>query len=241
MNCRGQDKKAFMNCFAMIIRIMYQNKYREVHVKAFNTGKLEIPGVPDDNILEIVRAKVLQYLGPHLTTPEITYVKVNGVSSDEVVLVNSGFNCGFCINLNILYRILKSKKYGIETSYDSCHYPGVKCKYYYKNSYPETHELQNGRIEQEDFGMKLSKLEMSKKYTSAPFMIFSTGNCLVVGNCPDTVLVHVFEFMKRLLHNEYNHIYMPPSEAPKPKNKKQRKKTSIMTLSYFNSITGLST
>ena len=59
MNCRGKQKKAFMNCFAIIIRFQYKGEFREVHVKVFNTGKLEIPGVPDDNMLRLVREKVI--------------------------------------------------------------------------------------------------------------------------------------------------------------------------------------
>lgn len=37
MNCRGKPKKAFMNCFAIIIRFHYKGEFREVHVKVFNT------------------------------------------------------------------------------------------------------------------------------------------------------------------------------------------------------------
>jgi len=29
----------------MILRFPYQGKYKEIHVKVFNTGKLEIPGI----------------------------------------------------------------------------------------------------------------------------------------------------------------------------------------------------
>ena len=45
---RKKKKGAFYNCFAIILRIMYKEKYKEVHVKIFNTGKLEIPGIQND-------------------------------------------------------------------------------------------------------------------------------------------------------------------------------------------------
>ena len=42
---RKKKKGAFYNCFAIIMRILFQGgEYKEVHVKIFNTGKLEIPG-----------------------------------------------------------------------------------------------------------------------------------------------------------------------------------------------------
>ena len=33
------------------MRILYKGEYKEVHVKIFNTGKLEIPGIQDDQLL----------------------------------------------------------------------------------------------------------------------------------------------------------------------------------------------
>jgi hypothetical protein len=237
MNCRGKQKKAFMNCFAIIIRFRYEGEFREVHVKVFNTGKLEIPGVPEDEMLDMVRLKVVEYLQPHLGVEKLDYVRKNGIDSDEDVLINSGFHCGFCINQKTFYGILRSEKYGIETSYDSCHYPGIRCKYYYRNYLPESHPDQNGRICAEDAGIKLSQLEMSKKYTCVSFMIFSTGNCLVVGNCSKSVLLHVFEFMKRMLIDEYKYVCLPtPSASAKLKKKKQRKKTVVMNSAYYSAI-----
>lgn len=238
MNCRGKQKKAFMNCFAIIIRFKYKEEFREVHVKVFNTGKLEIPGVPDDNMLRLVREKVIEYLQPFLeTTKPLEYIKGSGDDGDEDVLINSGFHCGFCIDQKVFYAILRSDKYGIETSYDSCHYPGIRCKYYYRNDLAKDHPDQ-GRICLEDNGIKLSQLELSKKYTCVSFMIFSTGNCLVVGNCSNVVLVHVFEFIKRTLEVEYGAICLPnESVVTKLKKKKQRKKTVHMQMHYYSSST----
>ena len=259
MNCRGKQKKAFMNCFAIIIRLKYKGEFREVHVKVFNTGKLEIPGVPDDNMLKLVREKVIEYLQPHLdiehirpengigqfhenpnnhepnnTANRLQYIKGCSDDGDEDVLINSGFHCGFCIDQKSFYSILRSEKYGIETSYDSCHYPGIRCKYYYRNDLPKDHPNQ-GRICLEDNGIKLSQLELSKKYTCVSFMIFSTGNCLVVGNCSNSVLLHVFEFIKRTLEVEYGAICSPnESVATKLKKKKQRKKTVHMQMHYYS-------
>lgn len=237
MNCRGKPKKAFMNCFAIIIRFFYDGEFREVHVKVFNTGKLEIPGVPDDKMLDVVRAKVIENLQPHFTTT-LHYIQESD-EDEENVLINSDFRCGFFINQKAFYGILKSDKYGIETSYDSCHYPGIRCKYYYRNNLPSDHPDQDGRICEEDVGIKLSQLELSNKYTCVSFMIFSTGSCLIVGNCSKRVLVHVYDFMKRLLMTEYRQIAIPSeSVSTKLKKKKQRKKTVSMNASYLNAIMG---
>ena len=51
MNCRGKVKNAFYNCFAIIIRFKFEGVFREIHIKVFNTGKLEIPGILNTEIL----------------------------------------------------------------------------------------------------------------------------------------------------------------------------------------------
>ena len=48
---RTKKRSAFYNCFVIIVRILDENKFKEVHVKVFNTGKLEIPGIRDDKLL----------------------------------------------------------------------------------------------------------------------------------------------------------------------------------------------
>lgn len=233
MNCRGKVKKAFMNCFAMIIRFRYEGVFREIHVKVFNTGKLEIPGVLNSQILDIVRAKVVACLQPFINTP-LGYIEN---LATENVLINSNFNCGFFIHREKLYAVLRGDKYGIETSYDPCIYPGIKCKYYYNNALDPDSPNQNGRIPNSE-NMKLSELEVNKQYTEVSFMIFRTGSCLIVGNCTEEVLMHIFGFIKIMLREEYANI-MVANEAPvnKSKKNKMRKKNVQVSSDYYSTIT----
>ena len=234
MNCRGKVKKAFMNCFAMIIRFRFDDAFREIHVKVFNTGKLEIPGILNAKILGIVREKVVACLQPFMDKP-LGYIEN---AATENVLINSNFNCGFFIHREKLYSVLRGEKYGIETSYDPCIYPGIKCKYYYNNELPPDSEYQNGCIPVSDGVMKLSELEVNKKYTEVSFMIFRTGSCLIVGNCSEAILMHIFEFIKQVLRDEYVNI-MVTNEAPVNKSKKTklRKKNVNVSREYFSTIT----
>jgi TATA-box binding protein (TBP) (component of TFIID and TFIIIB) len=234
MNCRGKVKKAFMNCFAIILRFRFEGAFREIHVKIFNTGKLEIPGILNSEILDIIRKKVIETLQPFLDTP-LGYIEN---TSTENVLINSNFNCGFFINREAIYTILRSEKYGIETSYDPCIYPGIKCKYYYNNHIDMDSAEQNGRIPKSEINMKMSELEINKKYTEVSFMIFRTGSCLIVGNCSEEILMHIFEFIKKVLKTEYANIAVD-NETPvcKSKKAKLRKKNVNVSGDYYTAIT----
>ena len=115
-----------------------------------------------------------------------------GVGCGSYKPINLNFKCGFFINRDKLYNILKNK-YKVETAYDPCSYPGVKCKFYYNNF---NNNLQDGTIAIEDRSMKMNELIESKKYTEVSFMIFRTGSCLIIGNCNETVLYYIYDLSK---------------------------------------------
>ena len=231
MNCRGKIKNAFYNCFAMILRFEYQGAFREIHVKIFNTGKLEIPGILNTELLDIVKKMILEYIEPHLTE-KLDFIEND---SEDNVLINSNFNCGYYINRERLHAILRSDKYSIESAYDPCSYPGVKCKYYFNNELGFDIALQKGQISREDRSMKLSDLDDNKKYTEVSFMIFRTGSCLIVGNCNEKILKFIFEFIKVILQEEYNQIKVANDEpSTKIKKTKLRKKNVFMSENYYS-------
>lgn len=230
MNCRGKVKNAFYNCFAIILRFLYLDVFREIHVKVFNTGKLEIPGVLNSELFDIIKRRILETIQPNVETL-LDYIETD---SEENVLINSNFNCGYYINRDIMHSILRSDKYRIESAYDSCSYPGVKCKFYFNNEIGFDTEKQLGQISADDRSMKMSELGDNNKYTEVSFMIFRTGSCLIVGNCTERILKFVFEFIKKILETEYSLICVTTDEnVNKIKKLKIRKKMINITNVYF--------
>ena len=226
MNCRGKVKNAFYNCFALIMRFRYEEAYKEIHVKVFNTGKLEIPGILNDKILNDVKNLIITFIQPHIDN-EIYYIEKD---IEDNVLINSNFNCGYFINRDKLYSIIKGNKYRIETAYDPCSYPGVKCKFYFNNHKPFDTDVQKGLIEEADRNMKQYELDGNKKYTEISFMVFRTGSCLIVGNCTEKILRFVYDFIKQILYDEYVHISVSGDVEPvKEKKVKLRKKMITVT------------
>jgi TATA-box binding protein (TBP) (component of TFIID and TFIIIB) len=126
---RSKKKSAFYNCFVVIMRIKENNKYKEIHVKVFNTGKLEIPGIRCDKLLIRVMNLLVETLKPLTEIDDLHYNE----DSCQTVLINSNFNCGFYINREKLFDILKYK-YHINSVFDACSYPGIQCKYIYEDT-----------------------------------------------------------------------------------------------------------
>jgi hypothetical protein len=229
LTSKAKVKNAFYNCFAMTIRFL-KEEYHEIHVKVFNTGKLEIPGIVNGGLLDIIKENIVRILTPLLPTP-LAFVATN---EDNNVLINSNFNCGFHIKREVLHHILKSK-YHIETSYDPCSYPGIKSKYYYNMNLPE--EQQNGTIDGLDRDMKRSELEGNKKYREVSFMVFRTGSCLIVGNCSEQILFTVYRFIRKVLQDEYQTIRIPnEGKFIKEKKTKTKKIKHTFDLNYHSSL-----
>lgn len=216
LSYRCKKKSAFYNCFVIILRMKIQNIFKEFHVKVFNTGKLEIPGVQSESVFQLILNQVIETLQPHLKEEGLGYKD----DTNETVLINSNFNCGFFVNRENLYDILKFK-YNIQCIFDPCSYPGIQCKFYYN---PDM-EVQNGcQISEENKHLYTNIMEVS-------FMIFRTGSVLIVGRCDENVLFIVYEFLKNILTNEYKNICqqnIKPSEDEvfilKDKKKKIRRK-----------------
>ena len=51
LNTRCKIKSAFYNCFVIVFRVKIEDQFKEIHIKIFNTGKLEIPGIKNDQLL----------------------------------------------------------------------------------------------------------------------------------------------------------------------------------------------
>lgn len=223
MSYRCKKKSAFYNCFVLILRLKVENIFKEFHVKVFNTGKLEIPGIQCENVFNIILKQVLDILQPYIEDPLMYKDDTN-----ETVLINSNFNCGFFINRELLFDILKFK-YNIHCIYDPCSYPGIQCKFYYN---PDI-GIQNGcQISEEN-------RHLYKNIREVSFMIFRTGSVLIVGRCDENVLILIYEFLKIILNNEFNVICQKNIKSNninpiliKDKKKKIRRKN--ITISIIN-------
>jgi TATA-box binding protein (TBP) (component of TFIID and TFIIIB) len=228
INSRGKVKNAFYNCFALCIRFVYNDVFKEMHVKVFNTGKLEIPGITNHDILGIIKEIVINILQPHISNT-LSFNDCNGTGN---VLINSNFTCGYTIDREKLQNILKGKKYNIETAYDPCSYPGVKCKYYYNNELLRSE--QTGSMMRSDDILTMEQLSKSNKYTVVSFMIFRTGSVLIVGNCNEEELNHIYVFIRRILEEEYDELFViGEPQVIKDKTLKIRKRKITINDEFF--------
>lgn len=256
---KEKTSNVFYNCIAIIARFLYEGVFKEIHVKIFNTGKLEIPGILNVEILEIIKNVVISIIKPHMHEEEELFFMESCKADDENaknILINSNFNCGFYIDREKLQHIM-SNKYGIETAYDPCSYPGVKCKFYFKNDVGFDINVQKGirtKVECQaidenvDTSPATSKEKVDKKavrkgeliaknkYSEISFMIFRTGSVLISGSISEKILKFVYHFIKEILMIEYKEIYISGEKFFRLKNIKGKKININVTPDFFKKI-----
>ena len=221
---RCKRKSAFYNCFVVILRLLHNNVYKEIHVKVFNTGKLEIPGIQDSTILDKVLTLLVDILTPIIIKADVAEESLKFIDSkSETVMINSNFSCGYYINREKLYKLLKYK-YKINSNFDPCSYPGIQCEFYY-----------DMQILSEQPGIQPSHERVGNTdvlpVTKVSFMIFRTGSVLIVGKCSEEMLYQIYNFLCRMFETEYDDIKWTSngsdsvnSVKPKEKTRKMRKK-----------------
>ena len=215
---RVKKKGAFYNCFVLIIRIKENDIFREIHVKIFNTGKLEIPGIQKDSTLYITLNLLVKYLQPFC--PKYLEYKKENIST---VLINSNFSCNHFINRQRLAEILKYN-YKIHVVFDPCSYPGIQCKFYYNTK----NLIHDGVCKCKNRCNKKGKGTGENECLEISFMIFRTGSILIVGNCEEPVLNIIYNFLKIMLGKEYLKITQGINiKNMEKKMKKPRKRTLL--------------
>jgi len=215
LSYRSKKKRAFFNCFVVILRLFNKDTFKEVHVKVFNTGKLEIPGIQDDDLLHDVLELLVDILKPYIGN-DLAFIE----DKSETVLINSNFNCGYYIDRHKLHDLLKFK-YRINSNFDACSYPGIQSKFYYDTTLSTN--LQTGQQ------------PTHKNFHEISFMIFRTGSVLVVGKCENDILYHIYDFLKGILETNYIEICSPGTElrdneaiALEKGNKKKKPRKKIV-------------
>ena len=216
MSYRIKKRGAFYNCFVLIMRVKCTNgNYKEAHIKVFNTGKLEIPGIQQNTFLDLVLKKLICVLSPYIDNLQVIHEKT------ETVLINSNFTSNFFIDRHALSDILKFK-YNIHVVYDPCSYPGIQCKFYFNSKNKEHIGICNC-TKRCDKSTR-DKLNPKAQCSEISFMIFRTGSVLIVGHCSEKTLKIIYNYVKHILITEFLNIYIEGDAIKKNKSKRVWKK-----------------
>jgi len=200
-------KTSFFNQASIVVRREISPLvWKEINVKLFRNGGIQMTGVRSMEM----SADTLRWLVAFLqrTCAEPVFETTPVIQKEQIQLVNTDFSIGAKIRRDVLHRIL-SDEYGLNSSYESAIYQGVKTKYFYNSCRPAGHppgicpcpQLCKGTGEGGAIGH-------CKKITISPFQ---TGQVIITGARTMEQINEGYEFIKsvftahaeRILRKQY--------------------------------------
>lgn len=121
------------------------------------------------------------------------------------IMLNSNFVCNFSVDQGAFKTIL-NRKYRLTTTYMPMTYPGMRCHFLLRRGVPLERALQPGYCDPEDRHLPAKSVAFARKYVTATFILFRTGNAFLRGSFSEEVMKFVYRQFKRILVDEYPNI-----------------------------------
>jgi len=128
---RKRVKKTFFNQSSLVVRLLIeQDQWKEVNIKLFSNGGVQMTGVPDDR----TGRNAIEWLASHVEKSyEGVFPTPRRIHKYETQLVNSDYSIGVPIRREKLHKILVDT-YGLFSTFESTIYQGVNTKFYYNKA-----------------------------------------------------------------------------------------------------------
>jgi len=212
-----ESKKSFFNQATLVVRreISDQN-WKEINVKLFRNGGVQMTGVRSIEMSGDTIRWLINYINTTCTEAQV-FASTPNITKEEIQLINTDFSIGAKVRRDNLHRIL-SEKYGLNSSYESAIYQGVKTKFFYNAQRAATTPPGVCRCPSLCKGTgDGSVIGECKKITISPFQ---TGQVIITGARAMEQINEAYEFIKRVFSDNADEIlrkvYVLPPDAAAP-------------------------
>ena len=210
-------KTSFFNQATIIVRReVSPMNWKEINVKIFRNGGVQMTGIRSIEMSSDTIRWLLQHL---LATckAEPIFTGEAVIHKEQIQLINTDFSIGAKVRRDILHRIL-SDNYGLNSSYESAIYQGVKTKYFYNAERPADKPQGICPCERLCKGTgDGSKIGECKKITISPFQ---TGQVIITGARTMEQINEAYEFIKRVFTDHAEEILRKQYILPTPASSK---------------------
>lgn len=188
------NTRHFQNSASVIVSI---DKSKEVNIKLFINGKLQLTGVP----LEEDGIRAVKILSDYIYDKYSIKMTIFDYST---VMINTCYDLGFHINREVLYDIFINR-YNLIAVFDTEGYPGVRVHYFYNDATKLTTkegqcvcpELCEGSADGTGFG-KCKRISVA---------IFQSGKVIIAGGCRTVEPIeNAYRFINAIMKNIKNEV-----------------------------------
>jgi TATA-box binding protein (TBP) (component of TFIID and TFIIIB) len=192
---KPEKKKTFFNQVTLHV-----NCDKNVNVKLFNNGKIQMTGLKYLDHGSKVLEKLIPIIKSLDSTNELKIFNHSDISVQpmNIVLINSDFDIKYKIQRDILHREIVDA--GMYSSYEPCIYPGVNIKYFFNSNQSDgickCSSMCNGKGDGcSDGGCK--------KITVA---VFKSGKIIITGARSNEQLELAYNFITKFINDRKDKV-----------------------------------
>lgn len=224
-----ESKSSFFNQATLVVRREVSPLiWKEVNVKIFRNGGVQMTGVRSLDMA----SDVLRWLLAHLLatcTSDPIFDGTPLIHKEQTQLINTDFSIGAKVRRDVLHKIL-TEVYGLNSSYESAIYQGVKTKYFFNAKRPA--DKPNGICPCPTLCKGTgdgSKIGQCKKITISPFQ---TGNGIITGAREMVQIFEAYDFIQEVFTRHADAVlrkmYVLPTtgESPVEEPVQEKKKST---------------
>lgn len=200
---RKKSKNIFFNQSTLVVRRKTETGFKEVNIKIFKNGGIQMTGIPSDTFAQ----ETLAWLSSELSN--FSEPVLEGKAAPHrysIQLINSDYQVNGNINREKLHEILVNE-YNLFSSFESTIYQGCDTKYYYNEAAPADAvegicpcgEMCNGSGDGRSLGQ-------CKEITISPF---HTGSIIITGARRFEQIDKAYIFMNKILMKHSKEIIKP--------------------------------
>jgi TATA-box binding protein (TBP) (component of TFIID and TFIIIB) len=206
--------------------------FKEVNVKLFANGGIQMTGVPDESFAERVLVWLLETLNKIDAPIFKESPKLNKFSTQ---LINSDYDVGYTIKRETIHQIL-IRTYGLFSTFEGTIYQGVNTKYYYNDANTDPDKagqcVCKGKCKGQGSGSgdgECKRITMS---------IFQTGKIIITGARYYHQIQEAYDYLNRVIKDHADEVLRAPipaaatladdsDEEPVPATTKKVRKTRV--------------
>ena len=219
---RHVSDKTFFNQSTIVVRKSTNketHEYKEVNIKLFANGGVQMTGVPAENFAK----ETLEWLLSELLRVPVTFFgDTPSLQRFKVQLINSDYSISAQVKRDVLHNIL-TKTYGLFSTFEGTIYQGVNTKYYYNEQHTDSSRpgicLCTKRCKGQGSG---SGPGQCKRITMS---IFQTGNIIITGARYYCQIDEAYKFLNKVIQTHAKEVLrFPTTESGSAPVKTTRKK-----------------
>jgi hypothetical protein len=181
--------------------------FKEVNVKLFANGGIQMTGVPEESFAEGVLVWLLDILK---TIPAQIFKDEPNMNKFSTQLINSDYDVGYTIKREVIHQIL-TRTYGLFSTFEGTIYQGVNTKYYYNEANTDPDRAGQcackGKCKGQGSGSgdgECKRITMS---------IFQTGKIIITGARYYHQIQEAYDYLNRVIKDNADEVLRGPTPA----------------------------